>query len=65
MLFPQVMSSEVVRKNPLEGHPSYEKIADLSSGSFGFVLKARKKWDSCEMPCVNSEAVGGTTRSML
>jgi hypothetical protein len=23
--------------NPLAGHPKYEKIQDLSSGSFGFV----------------------------
>lgn len=40
------MSSETLRLNPLEGHPRYEKVADLSSGSFGFVLKARKKGEN-------------------
>ena len=37
------MPSRVERPDPLEGHPRYEKLEDLSSGSFGFVLKARDK----------------------
>lgn len=28
---------------PLKGHPKYEKIQDLSSGSFGFVHLCRNK----------------------
>eukprot|EP00210_Caulerpa_lentillifera_P003141 g3001.t1 len=37
------MSERRSRPNPLDGHSRYEKIRDLSSGSFGFVMKARNK----------------------
>lgn len=37
------MSSNRPPKDPLEGHPRYEKISDLNSGSFGFVTKAKDK----------------------
>lgn len=37
------MNSKQSRPNPLDNHPRYEKIKDLSSGSFGFVMKARNK----------------------
>ncbi|CAD7704929.1 unnamed protein product [Ostreobium quekettii] len=30
-------------ENPLEGHPRYEKVSDVNSGSFGFVMKARDR----------------------
>ncbi|PNH07033.1 Serine/threonine-protein kinase SRK2C [Tetrabaena socialis] len=31
------------RPEPLVGHPRYEKIKDLNSGTFGFVQLARDK----------------------
>eukprot|EP00884_Botryococcus_braunii_P022447 jgi/Botrbrau1/8887/Bobra.0148s0007.1 len=31
------------KSNPLEGHPRYEKVRDLNSGAFGFVVLARDK----------------------
>ncbi|GMH39178.1 hypothetical protein BSKO_07076 [Bryopsis sp. KO-2023] len=37
------MSSNRPPRDPLEGHPRYEKISDLNSGSFGFVTKAKDK----------------------
>lgn len=31
------------QENPLEGHRRYEKVEDINSGSFGFVMKAKDK----------------------
>eukprot|EP00210_Caulerpa_lentillifera_P004256 g4060.t1 len=42
------MSVRRSRPDPLAGHPKYEKIEDLSSGSFGIVMKARNKQNNRE-----------------
>lgn len=37
------------RPEPLQGHPKYEKIKDLNSGTFGFVQLCKNKLDNTDV----------------
>ena len=37
------------RQEPLQGHPKYEKIKDLNSGTFGFVQLCKNKLDNSDV----------------
>ena len=43
------MSSGKTRAEPLHGHPKYEKIKDLNSGTFGFVQLCKNKLDNSDV----------------
>lgn len=49
--------------DPLEGHPRYERLEDINSGTFGFVTKAMDKYRICRLTdSINCECrENGTT----